>query len=707
MPSAVRSCGSAEGMRAVRARDVGIENRTGACAEGTPRRPVESRETRRFAGSGRGAATYRPGMRLFAMHSRGRSVRLACVLSIVTPFFGASGAWADVLSAREISAPPRDVVQGTVAPPVPTTARSRFAILAPSEDGTVRFALAEGRAASLVVIPHPATDLRAVGIELIAPDGTTADVGAAGNVRGSRSTGDIGPLFGTAGWIAERFDLVAPTAGTWIVRSAVRGARAADVPAIPWLVVLADGTERELTARWSSLQFVRGRPMQLDLAWSDGMPLVPEDLTIAVTAPGGAAVRPSVHDGSIRFVPEETGTHVVHVATRAPAPRSIGLVVTVSNPVAVTGVMRGTSVDGVHEPLDILVDASDAVVFAAAEVWTADGDGSVPVCWTGALGAMVERDGRRAARLMFDRRWANAAGAREGATLELRNVRIHDRATWMPVDVLDRVVVGPAVLAPRDAPADLVSMTRGRPGGRGVPVSLDSLPAQDDAAIGSHALLIVHGYCSSGVTFPPAHFTGEVATFLDPNQAKSNDAFAQTLLAFGNQFKSYGVAAHSQGGLASLHLYAFYWSGLDWAGPGIAGSTRLVQSVGSPYQGTPLAGNLAVLGQLFGSGCGSVTDLTPDGAAAWLSTIPTWARDEVWYWTTSFEDGPFLDYCNLLTDFFLTDPDDGVVEKFRGQLPGGHNMGHTEGWCHIEGMADPPQCTDASRNAQINAEAAR
>ncbi|MCB1034776.1 MAG: conditioned medium factor, partial [Acidobacteria bacterium] len=163
------------------------------------------------------------------------------------------------------------------------------------------------------------------------------------------------------------------------------------------------------------------------------------------------------------------------------------------------------------------------------------------------------------------------------------------------------------------------------------------------------------------------------------------------------------IVAHSQGGAASLHLYTYYWSGLDNAsGP------RLIQSVGTPYQGTSLAGNLAILGQIFGAGCGTNYDLTYDGASAWLSNIPTWARNQVWYHTTSFTDRWWAyDYCNLATDLFLSDPEDGVVEKSKGQLSSGHNLGHKTGWCHTDGMRDPSQVRDSSRNSNMNANAAR
>ena len=183
----------------------------------------------------------------------------------------------------------------------------------------------------------------------------------------------------------------------------------------------------------------------------------------------------------------------------------------------------------------------------------------------------------------------------------------------------------------------------------------------------------------------------------------SNDQFARYIRDFADSqsIEGCGIIAHSQGGLAALHLYTYYWSCLDY---GTSGS-RMIQSVGSPYQGTDIAGSLASLGSVFGAGCGTNTDLTESGAAAWLSTIPTWARNQVNYWTTSFQDNWWsYDYCNFFTDPFLSDPDDGAIEKGKGQLPYGINRGHKSGWCHTGGMADPAQCTDSSRNSEMNAQ---
>ncbi|HOP23097.1 MAG TPA: conditioned medium factor, partial [Gammaproteobacteria bacterium] len=179
--------------------------------------------------------------------------------------------------------------------------------------------------------------------------------------------------------------------------------------------------------------------------------------------------------------------------------------------------------------------------------------------------------------------------------------------------------------------------------------------------------------------------------------------FAQRIRDFGAQFSSFGIVAHSQGGAASLHLYTYYWSGLDYS----TGS-RMIQSVGTPYQGTPLAGNLAALGDVFGVGCGTNSNLTTSGASSWLSGIPTWARNEVHYYTTSFETKWWrYDYCSMGTDVFLSDPEDGVIEKSRGQLSGGNNKGHKTGWCHSSDMRDPAQTADSSRNSTMSSYAKR
>src|SRR5699024_4273680 len=100
------------------------------------------------------------------------------------------------------------------------------------------------------------------------------------------------------------------------------------------------------------------------------------------------------------------------------------------------------------------------------------------------------------------------------------------------------------------------------------PISIDESmlmgPRPDDIVsakgVGKR-LLLVHGYCSGGV-WPASQFS-TASTFLDANKNRSHDAFARLIQSYGNTWNSFGVVAHSQGGAASLHLYTYYWSGLD------------------------------------------------------------------------------------------------------------------------------------------------
>ena len=77
-------------------------------------------------------------------------------------------------------------------------------------------------------------------------------------------------------------------------------------------------------------------------------------------------------------------------------------------------------------------------------------------------------------------------------------------------------------------------------------------------------LLLVHGYCSFGNAFPTDEFT-DYAVFKDYKQSRSTDEFAQLIdqYARSQDINAYSIVAHSQGGMAALHLLTYYHSGLD------------------------------------------------------------------------------------------------------------------------------------------------
>jgi len=166
-------------------------------------------------------------------------------------------------------------------------------------------------------------------------------------------------------------------------------------------------------------------------------------------------------------------------------------------------------------------------------------------------------------------------------------------------------------------------------------------------------------------------------------------AFAQS-----NGLDSFGLIGHSQGGVVATHIHNFYFSGLEGATGG-----RLIQSVGTPYQGSTAAANAADLGKVFGIGCGANSDLrsknllksfflpcgsryfisSRDGAANWLSGISSDARKDVYYFTTTYKRNTFFgDYCSAPMNVILQWPNDGVTELKYAKLEGANDMGNKD-----------------------------
>ena len=409
---------------------------------------------------------------------------------------------------------------------------------------------------------------------------------------------------------------------------------------------------------------------------------------------GDGAAGDGVFGGS--FIADMAGEYQAQVMARGLTPAGLPFVRTAQHVVPViesrTSLMRDFAtarvIDENRLEVELAIDGPASKFRAFAEVWGADELGQMqPVSW---IGGMVYAENGRVS-LGLDARWIGLSKARSG--FELRNLRLEDPDTFITVAGAKRLAVAMPKLP--------VSALR-------APKSMDEAmfmgprPAQAPNKSGPK-LLLVHGYCSGNAWGSVAGQFSNYAIFQDLNQNRSHDQFANLIGSFGSAYSSFGIVAHSQGGAASLHLYTYYWSGLDFAT-----GNRLIQSVGTPYQGTALAGNAAVLGQIFGIGCGVNNDLTYSGASSWLSGIPSWARNKVNYYTTSFTDKWWrYDYCQIVTDLLLSDPDDGTTEKAKGQLSSAINRGHKTGWCHTDGMRDPNQVKDSSRNSTMNSNAAR
>ncbi len=507
------------------------------------------------------------------------------------------------------------------------------------------------------------------------------------------------------GFVSARRELRVVSSGPWTVR--VIASSASDVD-VGWALV-SDGNAARARAWLQTHGALRGEPAAVVARMESELSLHGLEAWLELEWAGRTSTLrmrdDGLHDDRLAgdglfgaWLPSEVVGEVVaraHLSGLKPrgarVQRSVPLAFHVHEPkLALDGVAEATRLADGRVELTLgalLLDAPERLQ-VSAEVWAHGSRGSVPACWVSRI-QEPEVDGRRARwRLRFDERWLELAGA--NGTLELRNVRVQDPDTSSVLASLSSMPVLAPPHAPRAASASLTSAA--------------ALLAQATQPVGPFpafsgerpiqpGLVLTHGYCSTGSIWPAAQFTQPKYAFLDLSANRSHDQFAQLIGSRADLagFSSFGVVGHSQGGCAALHLFTYYTSGLDHATGG-----RRIQSLATPYQGTPLAS----LGFFT---CGTNSNLTPSGAATWLAGIPTWARAEVSYWTTSNSGSA----CNVLASLLLADPEDGTVERSRGQLPGANSMGHVTGWCHTTGMSQPAGYLDATRNAQMNAEAAR
>jgi len=219
-----------------------------------------------------------------------------------------------------------------------------------------------------------------------------------------------------------------------------------------------------------------------------------------------------------------------------------------------------------------------------------------------------------------------------------------------------------------------------------------------------YGLVLLHGYCAGANPWTPSDFTNAYF-FEDVNANRNIDEFSLKVAEFAQNIAGFSGVGHSQGGQVLLHLHNYYWTGLETLNPK---QGRIIQSVGTPYQGCSGAGSGANLAKMFGTGCGSNQDLTPDGSSLWLKDILHEHRSNVYYYTTTYKQGSFFgDYCNMAVNLVLNWPNDGTAELSLSQLTKANSQGNTEKWCHTTGMSYPAQYTDHTRNRLMNSLAAR
>ena len=374
-----------------------------------------------------------------------------------------------------------------------------------------------------------------------------------------------------------------------------------------------------------------------------------------------------------------------------------------------TGIARDSNVLEIRIAVNYTELLCKQSYIAYTEVWGTHRNGStVPVCWIGGIVDVVEEK-KGYITLILDERWLRRANA--VPPLILRNIRVQQESIVISTLRESRILlstdydqsrllerIGIATITPEELVEEMYWGKR---------------PTQPIRSISKSGLILVHGYCtnsnpfenmssifgtnSSGIGTRSIYMTSK-------SQCMDNDVFAQAIVKLASQYNltSFGLIAHSQGGLAALHLLNYYWTGLD-----LSIGERRIQSIGSPYHGNTLAGYIASIGHKLGIGCGLCYDLTREGANMWLKGITKQATEEVYFYTTRYDEIEHPRYCSRVINFIISTPNDGVAELEYTGLVDAHNMGTSIGECHSKGMAWPSQCEDLERDTEMNRMAAR
>jgi len=384
------------------------------------------------------------------------------------------------------------------------------------------------------------------------------------------------------------------------------------------------------------------------------------------------------------------------------------LIPVVTDDIELTDVASGLLKDKDIMNIQINVQANKDMVQnrlfrAYAQVWGKDASGSdVPVCWIGGMVDIRQISSQFIIELELNLNWLAHSGAE--APLTLKEVVIQETSSFIPVSQKNKISVKTSPYLNKYLKVasswNVTEITKEMRQG------IRTRPLRSSNSTASRALILVHGYCSATNPWQQnSKIFTDAAFFLNANSNLNNEDFATKVYnwAENNGFTSYGLLGHSQGGMVGLHLLNYFETGMDDATGG-----KVLQSLGTPYQGCSAAGSAASLGKLFGVGCGSNTDLSTDGAKLWLAGISKDTLKHVSYYTTTYETGKFFgDWCNLAMNALLEWPNDGTTEKGRAQLVGATNMGNTEKQCHTAGMGYVAQYLDNNRNAVMNAAAAR
>lgn len=430
---------------------------------------------------------------------------------------------------------------------------------------------------------------------------------------------------------------------------------------------------------------------------------------------GDLLANDGVYGGS--FVASELGPYSVQTVLRgynangAFLRTAEHLLTVVPNDLALTAT-ASASVDLSKGRLDVTVGVQDqsngATTYRAyfeLHGQSIAGNGDTAIAWSSAIvNPSTDANGASVLGLEVDLKWLLRAGAVGPFTLQ--NVYVQEvnsmvpvtQAASIPVKFSDDYELKSAMgLLGTSYAGEITEEMR-----FGVrPAKFANMTA---APANGPTLVLVHGYCATQNPFQTyAEDWTDAVFFLRGGQSMAHDEFAQYVVQFAEQdngMTKYSLMGHSQGGIVSLHILNYYWTGLDNTQTG-----RKIQSLASPFQGNSGAGGWAEVLSLLG-GCGENYDMTKEGASLWMAGISQASMEYSNRYTTRYPDGLF-ENCNSAVQLVLSKPNDGTAEQKYATLPYGNNRGETVKQCHIDGMKYPASYWDHTRNAEINSAAAR
>ena len=226
-----------------------------------------------------------------------------------------------------------------------------------------------------------------------------------------------------------------------------------------------------------------------------------------------------------------------------------------------------TNADIITLDIGVKWDPSASPVYRGyAEVWGVLAENEkteVPVAWVSGMvqvskDSLANESSPYAVRFELDSRWLDVAKAKP--PLQLRNLTFEESDGFvslvypatLPVTTANRRLYD---FQPGPTVPDITYEMRNGFNHYRYNYSKDPTPGK---------IVLVHGYCTSDVPFTTEDFT-DAAVFKDFGQSRSNDEFAQLII---EQMQSQGVTkfstvSHSHGGIATLHMYTYYQTGMD------------------------------------------------------------------------------------------------------------------------------------------------